>query len=78
MASQNIVWAEGDVPEAVESWVAGFFAAADTKGDAAAKRFSEFFHDDGVMVGMGPALHGKQGSTPKLIHCHIKSRYSPC
>lgn len=56
-----MLWPDEHTPSAVKDWVIGFFLAADTNTGESAKDFAEFFHEDGIMTGMGGPLHGKKG-----------------
>ena len=63
MKSDAVIWPDDAAPPAIESWVTGLFSTADSKGDEAAKTFSEFFQDDATMMGLTDPIHGRQGST---------------
>lgn len=61
MSSHDIIWPESEIPLAVKEWVVNFFAMADSKQDGSARRFADFFHDEGTMIGMAGPVHGRQG-----------------
>ena len=61
MTSNDVIWPEAMLPPAVKAWVVNFFAAADSKEDGSARRFADFFHDEGTMIGMTGPIQGKQG-----------------
>jgi len=62
MAYDSITWADG-IPEAVKTWVVGFFSTADTPGDDSAKRFADFFDENAKMEAMGGLLSGRKGAS---------------
>lgn len=62
MDSVKISWADG-IPDTIRTRVLDFFSSADTKGEEAAKRFSEFFHEKGQMHGMGAPIHSREGTS---------------
>ncbi|KAJ9660315.1 hypothetical protein H2198_002623 [Neophaeococcomyces mojaviensis] len=62
MSSNNVIWPDATVPNAVKKWVIDFFAIADSKEEDSARKFAGFFHVDGVMVGMTGPLQGREGA----------------
>lgn len=61
MSSDSVIWPEWTVPQAVKKWVLDFFATADSREGGSARRFADFFHDDGTMTGMVGPVQGKEG-----------------
>ena len=66
MSSNNsITWPESPIPPAVKQSVVDFFATADSKDEGSARRFANFFHDEGAMMGMTGLLQGKEGESSR-------------
>lgn len=62
MDSVKISWADG-IPDTIRTSLLDFFSSADTKGEEAAKSFSEFFHERAQMHGMGAPIGSREGTT---------------
>ena len=61
MPSQDIIWPDSAMPPGVKEWVVGFLAAADSREEGFARRFADFFHDEGKIIGMAGPIHGRKG-----------------